>query len=661
MPYLTKVAIDFGSTNTVMAWKVYLIDNDGNLSISDQYNTIKNILRIPSMMILQADNSNNPAINRDIYGKEAEEFSRNSNDSLIVCDNFKQKLYTESVSTAEYQRGILFTEKFFVHLREVYRNEIFNRFPNNIKSDMTITLYLSTPVRANPTHQTIMKDIAVKAGFVKENGIDEIRTEYDEAICVVKHTVDSKRDDMSDIMNKAATPQGSTILFVDIGGSTADMILEKMFIKNGQLTLDSISLWPNADVKYPLGGCFVDEAIFNYMIKNGFTNREYAINKWKHGDGKILIRLFKEQNNEKLLNGDTIEKLGRVSGAMYDKDDDIFPDKSYNKAPQKIDNTIFEKEICFEYIEKMEEAFQELFKNQRPIEGQERIKPEDVDAIVLSGAGSKLYFIKDLFLKEKNRFKKIIENPKYLFADWEDPSLCCALGAMIELNDTNMPRYSRDKYCVKVRIYTMDNNSNMVNYAYKYPTEICPDIETYYDKYWSNASDDGYIGKIYCIFNEEELLTDKYMKLPTKISVEEKINYIEKYTYNIALQIILIRVDDEGRRCRLGTMMKIQSFDTTKALSVAVKGLASIPVFIAAVAGDVALGVLSEDWKNRNDEDKLSGKVESALDKFCGIGEKKELSMKMDMQLSEANKFTVDVELNGEQIEMKNQKLQIDF
>ena len=36
MSYLTKVAIDFGSTNTVMAWKVYLIDKDGNLSISDQ-------------------------------------------------------------------------------------------------------------------------------------------------------------------------------------------------------------------------------------------------------------------------------------------------------------------------------------------------------------------------------------------------------------------------------------------------------------------------------------------------------------------------------------------------------------------------------------------------------------------------------------------------
>ncbi len=547
--YLMKVAIDFGSTNTVMAWRVYDVLNDGKLVVSENLNPIRNIKRIPSVMIFKKDNPANEGVKGDLYGDAATEVIRNSNIPPVVCDNFKQSIYTNPAESEEYKKGKETITGFFRCLRAEYKQEMYNTLPDYVRQSLKVVLYLSTPVRAQPTHRTLMREIAIDAGFTRENGVTEICTDYDEVRCIVRYAMEQRKEQMKNVLTKAVKPDGAILLFIDVGGSTMDMSLENLRIgEDGSETMDNISSWPGVDVQYPLGGCQVDEAIKDYLIRSGYADKEYTEEKWSHGDGKFRFRMFKEENNLCLKSDRSIEKLGKVATVCYDYDDDIIPEKNYNRSTEKINPEIYEKEICKEYISKMLDAINSVFTDQRTIEGRAPIKPEDVDAIFLAGDGSRLYFISEI-LRGKHPdhdpgFTQIKENPKVLFDDWENPSHCCALGALAEQESVVMLSYARDTYIAEIKI---------LEHGALQPGAI------------ESIAMNSFAGEAtgcYLIYGSKELgkwtrIADKYQALPVEKEVKETFSYDDHASPYITVWVSVCRIKDDGTKERIGRPITI--------------------------------------------------------------------------------------------------------
>lgn len=543
--YLMKVAIDFGSTNTVMAWRVYHIEENGKLVLSDKLNPISAIKRIPSMMIFKSDNPQNEAVKKDLYGDAAAEVVRNSNTPPVVCDNFKQCLYTAAPGSAEYTKGIALCTRFFEFLREEYKQGMYNILPPHVTQELKVVLYLSTPVRAHPTHRTLMRKMAEDAGFNAANGITEINTDLDEARCVIRYAMEHRKDDMRDVMAKAGKPKGAILLFVDVGGSTMDVSLENLRIDlAGNETMDNISCWPNADVKYPLGGAQIDEAIKDYLIAQGYADSEFTREKWIHGDGKFRFRVFKEESNELLQSGQTITKLGKVASVCYDYDDDIVPPKNYAKSTEQIDCNIYESKICHVYIDKMLEAIAALFSQQRLIPGRARIAPGDVDAIFLAGDGSRLYFISQILRGERMGkdpgFSQIKVNPKLLFDKWDNPSHCCALGALADQEKLISPNYARDRYFAEVSVF---EHSAWLTEQFRSQ----PSIMTSQDYVLGDR-----VGKCNRIYFSSIPITEKYQLLPQIARKKEKFSYTDYALEMIAIRVSLYRVAENGRLEQVG-------------------------------------------------------------------------------------------------------------
>ena len=656
--FLLKVSIDFGSTNTVMAWRIYEIGEGGKLTISETLNAVNPVEHIPTIMLFKSDNPGTPAVDQDCYGEKAERIIRDSNTPPVVCDNFKQYLYVCAPDTPDFQKGVELTTRFFTFLREKYMVDIYNKIPNYARKEMKTVLYLSTPVRAAAPHISIMRKIAMEAGFTAVNGVHEICTDYDEARCVVRYAMEVRKKDMQDILAKAGHPNGAMLLFIDVGGSTMDVSLQNFRIGfDGTETMDPISFWPSADVKYTLGGCQVDQAIKDYLVAEGFAHPEYTAGKWEHGDGKFRFRIFKEENNATLSAGESIAKLGRLASVCYDKDEDIFPAKNYNTGTQKINGEAFESQICNGYIDHILEAIRQVFKeNQRPVKGRAPVTPADVDAIFLAGAGSRLYFISKLLLGQVCRdgkpldpgFTQIQNKNSLLFNDWEDPSECCALGALVEQEKVVTPNYARDHYYVRICLYEHDDA--LVEIFRKNPGLPTPDETKYEGK-------KGTFHFCRCIYDQRHPLASQYAMLPVKIGKRETISYVDQCYYNLAVQMTLYRVADNGKAEQVGLpYLKTQSRDGFSKAILAAKAIAALPMLVAVVPGVVIDEVAEKVGVKTSIADTLIDRV----DKIAAPRSSVDMDFGFRCTLMENNTLQLEADVKSKYFNMDNNRFVMD-
>lgn len=657
--YLLKVSIDFGSTNTVMAWRVYEADETGKLTISETLNAVNPVDHIPSIMLFKADNPNNPAVTQDCYGEKAERIIRDSNTPPVVCDNFKQYLYTSAPDSPEFQKGVELTTKFFSYLREKYMVDIYNKLPNYVRKEMKTVLYLSTPVRAAAPHITIMRKIAMEVGFTEVNGIHEICTDYDEARCVVRYAMEARKEDMQDILAKAGRPGGAMLLFIDVGGSTMDVSLQNFRIGfDGTETMDPISFWPSADVKYPLGGCQVDQAIKDYLVAKGFAHPEYTADKWDNGDSKFRFRIFKEENNDLLSRNELIPKLGRLASVCYDKDEDIYPAKNYNTGTQKINADVFESQICSTYIDNILEAIRQVFEtNQRPIENRPPVTPADVDAIFLAGAGSRLYFIPKILTGKAARDGKVLDpgftqiknSHSLLFDNWEDPSECCALGALVEQEKVISPNYARDHYYVQIRLFEHDDS--LTEIFRKNPG--LPDPQKGFYK-----TENGSTGNCRCIYDHTYPLAARYAMLPMEISHREKISYVDQCYFNIAVQMILNRVSDSGEVEQIGLpYFKSQPRKLGSQLAFVLKVVTLIgPALISGLAASAIDRILKMFGLKTN----VTDWVLDAYGNIISPDSKVDLDLGFRCALLENNTLQLEADVKSKYFDMANNKFIMD-
>lgn len=653
--YLMKIAIDFGSTNTVMAWRVYDVSEDGKLVVSEKLNPINTVKTIPSIMIFQEENQNNEAVKKDLCGIEADNVIRSSNIPPVVCDNFKQNLYTAESASEEYSKSVELTTRFFGFLREIYRQEIYNCIPSQAVQNMKTILYLSTPVRANPTHRSLMRKIAADAGFDQQNGVNEICTDYDEARCVVRYAMAESKDGMKDIMAKAGEPGGVMLLFIDVGGSTMDVSLENLRIGlDGTETMDPISSWPSADVEYPLGGCLIDEAIKEYLIQNGYADKDFTSHMWQHSDGKYRFRIFKEENNQKLAQGQEIEKLGMLANVCYDYAEDIIPEKNYNKSTEKIDAAIFQDKISKNYIEHMIKAIETLFQNQRPLENRPPVEAKDVDAVFLAGAGSRLFFIGEVLKDERLGFQKIIKNPKMLFSSWENPSLCCALGALAEQEKIISPNYAKEQYQIELGMYVHDNE--MTSYIQNNPLVLLPHITDYHIT-------DSKIGSCKFVFSKRYNVTEKYKMLPVGNVVEEEVSYLDTCADNICLQIRLFRISEDGSAVMIGMpYTKSSSRRLGQKLGEFAKKCVANVAYMEAKAVALTVDSVAALFKKKPNLDKKVDEVYNNQGIAFELPHKQAtMTIEMKYALTEKSEFKADVKIKSPYFEIVDQKFQIEL
>lgn len=426
--YWLHTGIDFGSTNSVMAWRLYKWTDEDGWQPDEQYNKQNNIVRCPTILVFKKDNPIHPRVQAEsdevIIGKRAEELANDSQEPAAACTNFKPTFY-DAVEGSEAQKQAQQLVRLFMgHMYQLYQSEIMACLPKPVLDDMCATVHLSTPVRANLSHRNCMRQLAKDAGF-PDNGVNSfIDTSRNEAECVMHLAVDTNMANLQKLMQMSNAKSALNLLFIDIGGSTTDIELIKQELHTAGKSTQVLAMWPKENVQYMLGGREVDRAIFDYLVEEGCLLPQFANECWEHGTGKTLFRKLKENNNAVLRSGHSIASLGAIRAACGDPDEEVYPPRKYKDC--EITQEVFEERICARYIENLCDALHEVLKD--------KVNEEEVDGVFLTGAGSRLYFIHDLILgkygKNPLRFAQLQKDESRLFDQYQDPATCCAEGAI---------------------------------------------------------------------------------------------------------------------------------------------------------------------------------------------------------------------------------------
>ncbi len=426
--YWLHTGIDFGSTNSVMAWRLYKWTEANEWQLDEQHNKENNIVRCPTMLVFKKDNPDHSNVQAEaedvIVGKRAEDLANDQLEPAVARTNFKPVFYDAPMGSAEQKEATDLIALFMKHLYQLYQGDILASLPNEVQKDMCATVHISTPVRADSTHRSCMAELAKQAGFAHDGKYSFVDTSRNEAECVMHLTVDANISNMQRLMNISQGKSALTIMFVDVGGSTTDIELIKQELHSAGKSTQVLAMWPRGNVQYMLGGCEVDRAIFDYLIDKQCLIPRYAEEAWEHGTGKTLFRKLKENNNENLRAGKPIAKLGTISSACGDPDEEEKPVNKY--ADYKITSEVFENEICGRYINDLCTALHEVLKN--------NAGEDEVDAVFVTGAGSRLYFIHDLILGRYGdkplHLTQLQQDESRLFDTYRDPATCCAEGAI---------------------------------------------------------------------------------------------------------------------------------------------------------------------------------------------------------------------------------------
>lgn len=426
--YELHAAIDFGSTNSVLTSCLYEWNDDKMEWIVSGFNR-NHIDTYPTIIVYRSDNPDNMNVEKEVYmGRDATNLVENQAMPAIARAHFKPMIYADP-ATDEYKTGVKLTEEFFSYLYNEFRRESYDRLPREILPSLKTTLHISTPVRASTEQIQLMKQIAQRSGFIPENGIDFIDTSRNEADCI-KHLAFQTQPETIARLNGMDADGSTYMLFIDIGGSTTDIELIrqssfKSYTEKGE-AMSVLAMWPKNNIQRPLGGCEIDQAISSYLVKEGFLLPGEVKNGWENGNAKTRFRQFKESINNRLQQGMNVNNLGRLNEYAHDED--------WNHAERRFNETtaitpeIYENEICKDYIDRMIQAIREVFDSTG-------VMQEQVDAIFVTGAGSRLYFIHDLLLGKIGAsplaFTLIqADNTRLFDRCWSDPAMCCAMGAI---------------------------------------------------------------------------------------------------------------------------------------------------------------------------------------------------------------------------------------
>ena len=311
------------------------------------------------------------------------------------------------------------------------------------------TSYITVPVRATGFLRDNMKSWAQEAGWVNPVVVDETDGILNYALNGPGSAAFRNK------LGALTRLQSLKVLILDIGGSTADMLLLDVSPDGeGGINARRLGVWPDPGETDTLGGIDVDKKLCRWLLDNEYLlpdRTEESIRR----DGYRAFREFKEIVSnvvKKNIDGGVVQILtGDMTNLAYFRRS--YAPRDYDDAgSRKIDRDVYIQELFGEYAAKLRAAVRTLLNDCG-------VGEEEVDEIILSGGGSQMYGVEELFRGalpiegEPLRFTKIGADPSALVMMVENASALCALGNVLPKQDVAYKKDSLFEYYLTLDVY----------------------------------------------------------------------------------------------------------------------------------------------------------------------------------------------------------------
>lgn len=458
-------SIDIGSTNSQIA-QIIMVSKDGK-----NWKCEKEIKKEEQLLIRTDGSENHPTVilqkcdlNQDqksriniesdaLFGITAQNVQNTFYDVKLVREFKKDLFYTPEERSKDpnkqklYDDAIKYVGMFLKYLKKRESEE------RTTEAEEEIT-YITVPVRAQSYLRERMHTLAEEAGWKNVC----IR---DEAESILRYALAKNHSELYGLIGNLTRQQKLWVLILDIGGSTTDILLTRIGPDgSGNFNADIVGQWPDEDESYTLGGIDIDKKLCEWLVDGGYLQPDAvkANIKW---NGYGYFREFKEMLSVSLRNNAEVEELlGNIKQLekLEQGRNTIWSDNDYKKSDRKISPQIYCSEIAKEYVELLGYSIGKMLDKYN-------LAAEDIDYVMLSGGGAKMYGIEELLLGtypgliNTINFAKAKRNSGIFIPDYCNPSALCALGNVLPVPNIPFKNHSSGQYELDIRIYAAPSSN----------------------------------------------------------------------------------------------------------------------------------------------------------------------------------------------------------
>lgn len=390
MPVIRYIGIDFGTSTTVVRIKDF-----------NEYGPVKagppDALLEPTTgevliqsLVFEPESPNYPTV----YGNAAE----NQNIKGTLHRNFKMLLESNDENKVELAKRLI--AGFLKWIRKLYLEQKDSRFgPCDVEKT-----FISYPVKWSDSSMKIMEKLTQEAGFKNVMGINE-------PLAAIHGILIEDLQELQD--QKIIKPNVPfTVLLIDMGAGTTDLVLFKSIVKDKEVSVDIITTWPPAGNEFNFGGREVEsilcEAILNEIIPYDLMSKDDEKQKRRLNSYLKDFKLWKEHNLSPTLNENRALYAPPMCISPYMDILDISPSEF-----KPLDRKRFEK-IMGNYMEQFPKLVNDCLdyacRHKKGIESN-----YDIDLVILTGGHCQWYFVEEMLLnKQKSPMGQQIRLPKLI-------------------------------------------------------------------------------------------------------------------------------------------------------------------------------------------------------------------------------------------------------
>lgn len=437
-----RTSIDIGSTNSQMVQTFEESSDDGKtwktLYGPIPFKDADQSINFPTVILRKEDldERDQERFREDILcAHEAERLNRALYESHLISGFKKDFMQTaeekrmDPQNEKRYEASCLAYEQMLAFFRTI--SEKTAKIFDYTEEETILTL----PVVAVAEQKSKLEEIAKKAGWSNVTVLDEI----DGVLAYFMNRKEILRNAFAD--KRVFDPV--TMLLIDIGGSTTDILLVKVKPDgSGGYEVADKWKWPAPGEPDTLGGIDIDKKLAEWFLENDFLLKEKVAEDIER-NGYSAFRMFKESIAFELRNH---KEIPRLKGAISDLESQMikrgeykYSKMEYGKEGPLLNREVFLDEIAKEYLQKQKKAIRKMLADHG-------VPEEDLDFICLAGGGSALCGFQELLLGQEEdadplRLERIKrDNRRLLTCEGDEviggnPSAVCAVGNLLPKAD----------------------------------------------------------------------------------------------------------------------------------------------------------------------------------------------------------------------------------
>lgn len=487
--YKMRIAVDFGSTVSALAWN--LLERK---TPKAGYSLVEGNGWEKSFPTVIVEKSQNPgqSFENNLYGEDALDVLKKQ-PGVKAATEFKHGLYDPN--SPDFRESCRLTVLFLGYLRQFLESN--HNLSGEIFSTAEKEVCYTTPLISAYNANLIMQEMLLQAGFTPENGYARLK-KMDEVTSLSSLALSSKNSLFKEEMKKLEQDENglALALIIDIGGLTADINLVLFRYDVGpagywDYQCQQLSCWPEPSSHEKTadslcGGLALDQALCRYLMTNGFIHPQ-MVQEALEQRGYMDFREFKEQSN------DYYWRLGRARDTldgleMVDYARGLIPEANFEATPTKcLTPERFMTEVAADYIRALTQAIRSVIREGAAHEAAQGldIREETIDWVFLTGGGSNIFFLRPMLcgqlpqgLPELN-LKKIKSSPERILPDENDSSLLdhtmnCVNGVLCYSG--NLVASSPADYQIQMRFVSSDGTNSTVIHEQTVPLVTKRDI-----------------------------------------------------------------------------------------------------------------------------------------------------------------------------------------